>query len=639
MTDLSLCRYDMSSIFGIYTRDKKDKKVDALIDWNRAYGEIASAVEKTTEVALGCFIEKISDTAKVSSPVLKYEDGYAVVDAVIYNKDELSDLLGDNTDNYSDEELIIEIIKRDGLDGLKIVNGDFAGAFFYKDKNELVLFRDHLGIRPLFYYTDNNQILFSTDIRGIVGIDSVDAAINKEWLYKYTCGYSYMSTTDTEFEKIKCVEPASYIRLKIAADKVTAITSKYWEPCQRKVRFKSEKDYWQEMRRIVTDAVKIRADAVSGTLGAELSGGLDSGVIDILLSRFGRECVYYSWLEDPEYVPYTQKDSRLIIRDICQQENIKCFYSRAEDEITDKSKLGDNLKRINRKIKQSGYPVIDYYMPPYINAMTITQTAEFIRNHGSKVVFTGHGGDEGVSHRCIPYEMLHNHEYYRYLRYMWSTSHGQKGRIRKTIAACKADITNANKNIKQDKQQILNVYEFCREEFQKEFNNIKVETSTFFYDNKKYILEGGSRNRLDNMSLLGAYSGVRYLIPYLDYRVVDFALSIPRYLFLKGHFNRFIFRAAFKDIMPRSLLGVQVKEDIVGQEEDLSWYKGFDDERNKVVALLDRDFWKDYFDFAKIDEWLSTKFTVEEAETEYYKLLAFMQLAMLQNVIMETGNK
>ena len=65
---------------------------------------------------------------------------------------------------------------------------------------------------------------------------------------------------------------------------------------------------------------------------------------------------------------------------------------------------------------------------------------------------------------------------------------------------------------------------------------------SFSYDPVSYIHQGGSRNRLDNVALYGAYNGVRYLIPYLDYRVIDYAVSIPRYQYLRGRRNRFVFR-------------------------------------------------------------------------------------------------
>ena len=84
-------------------------------------------------------------------------------------------------------------------------------------------------------------------------------------------------------------------------------------------------------------------------------------------------------------------------------------------------------------------------LPPYINALTISETSEFINKSGAKVVFTGHGGDEGISHRCNVYEMFYYTEYYHFFRYMWSLSHGQKGRIFKTLKSSYEKIKELNK--------------------------------------------------------------------------------------------------------------------------------------------------------------------------------------------------
>ncbi|MCR4903054.1 MAG: asparagine synthase C-terminal domain-containing protein, partial [Butyrivibrio sp.] len=294
-----------------------------------------------------------------------------------------------------------------------------------------------------------------------------------------------------------------------------------------------------------------------------------------------------------------------------------------------------NMKKIGKEIGTTDYPVLNFCMPSYVNALTLSETSEFIKSKGANVVFTGHGGDEGVSHRSDPYEMFYHHEYYRYLRYMWSLSHGKKGRIVKTIKACTKNLKESAERIKHSQNEIMSIEGYINKEFANAYSDKKIESSSFLYDSKNYILSGGSRNRLDNMAVLGAYSGVRYMVPYLDYRVVDYAVSIPRYLYLKGRFNRYIFRYAFKDIMPDSLKVLRSKRDVfLEDEDDENWFEDFDTERHKVIEMLDREMWKSYLDFAKIDEWLCEKdFDKEETFKQTYKTLAFMHLVIIQNVL------
>ena len=193
-----------------------------------------------------------------------------------------------------------------------------------------------------------------------------------------------------------------------------------------------------------------------------------------------------------------------------------------------------------------------------------------------------------VSHRCNPYEMFHFREYYHYLRYMFSTTHGQKNRVKKTLEKCRYNIATEGKALKQAGENRSPNY--------------------FAYDPIAYINSGGTRNRLDNVAILGAYSGVRYMIPYVDYRVIDLAVSIPRYQYLRGRKDRYIFREAFKDIMPDSLYRQRLKEDVstMSVPEEQDWFPEFDKLRRSTVESLDRNYWKGVMDFDALDVWVES---------------------------------
>ena len=71
--------------------------------------------------------------------------------------------------------------------------------------------------------------------------------------------------------------------------------------------------------------MKVRANIIKGLVGAELSGGLDSGVIDVLLNRLDKKGIYYSWSVHPNELEYAEDDERLIIEEICKRENMTIF--------------------------------------------------------------------------------------------------------------------------------------------------------------------------------------------------------------------------------------------------------------------------------------------------------------------------
>ena len=162
----------------------------------------------------------------------------------------------------------------------------------------------------------------------------------------------------------------------------------------------------------------------------------------------------------------------------------------------------------------------------------------------------------------------------------------------------------------------------------------------FSYDPIRYIADGGSRNRLDNVALLGAYNNIRYIVPYLDYRVIDFAVSIPRHLYLKNSHNRFIFREAFRDIMPKSLYSVHIKEDMSAKNypSNPNWYKEFAEMKAIVNKKLDRTLWSKYLDFAMIDQWMQKgKPSEEERDHDSFVLMNLFYCVMAQNLIEKTS--
>ena len=158
---------------------------------------------------------------------------------------------------------------------------------------------------------------------------------------------------------------------------------------------------------------------------------------------------------------------------------------------------------------------------------------------------------------------------------------------------------------------------------------------TFAYDPLTYVRNGGSRNRLDVIALLGAYSGTRYIVPYLDYRVIDFALSIPRHMYIKHQKNRYIFREAFKDIMPESLY-------VLTHKEDKSWRnaeKPQKDEsdylarKQRIFSLLDKEYWAPYLILNTFEEWTIIPLDASDDMTDFSMFSALDKCLSFQNMI------
>lgn len=612
----------MSGIFGFIYRDSRDGHgmLCALDAWNKPYGREGSDSKLLGRAGMGCRIEHFSDTFSAGQPVLTAKNGYAVIDTLLYNREELIERIKDVDRSISDEQLLLQIIEIHGFDALRDVNGDFAGAIYDERNEELILFRDHMGVRPLFVYEDNNLFAFSTDIRGLAAIPGADLSLNEKQLYLLTMGYNALSLTETDFARIRCIRPASYCRVRFSGDNLEVDETPYWALGSKKIHLTKDEDYIREMRRLVEDAIKRRLDAFPGIVGGELSGGLDSCVIDILINRLGREGRYFSWSIDPKEHPMQTNDERLIIEEICHREGITCDY--LPDNVDN---YADSLGKI---------------LPAYINTLAISKTSAHLRSRGVRAVFTGHGGDEGVSHRCNQLELWHCGEYGAYCKEKWQETKGKKLRLLRTLKHIYHGVAKEYVRLRQPWEGISPATAMLRGDFRERMKKeIQLQPLWFPLDPKAYIEQGGSRNRLDNIALQGAENGVRYVIPYLDYRAVDFAVSIPRRLYRKNGINRWIFGEAFKDIMPDSLYKLNTKDTPSLMNYKPKGGSSFEDNKKMLLAKLDWKFWTKYFDLISVGHCLTVPQHVDERI--YYQLaFAMNQLyacAMIQNMWKDSG--
>ena len=587
--------------------------------WNRIYGREASASEQIGSSGLGCHMEHFAEAFPYGGPILDHKGCRAVVDALLYNRDELLPMAGLSPDSAaSDEELLLLLIDRKGFEVLEQVNGDFAGAILDPETGEWTLFRDHLGVRPLYIYHDRDVFAFSTDIRGIVSVPGVDSSFNAMQFYKYITRLDILSQCNTDFEHIRCVHPGSWCRVHMTHSGFELSQKIYWEPRRKQIRLKDDEAYRREMRRLITDAVHRRCDAVPGLLGGELSGGLDSSIIDILVNRYGREAVYYSWSPDPERHPLQKgEDERKVVLDICEQEHISCKFLHREE-------------RVN-----TAY-TLQQVMPPFTTTLQISYGSRWMKSRGARAVFTGHGGDEGVSHRPSRFELLYNGEVCAYFRFFWDDLKGKKLRGLRALRAGLLDAGEKRKYLHmQPPKEMLYPSVFRKEFCDDMIRQLDAKPLMFNIAPYIHVRKGALRPRLDNCAYQGAAAGMRYLFPYVDYRVLDFALSIPRRLYLKKNRNRLIFREAFDDLMPDSLRSVFYKDLASVRNEDPSQRANisFHNRIAFMLSELDEKKWDGVLDFDGLRSLNDTQITNKDEIGNLTLLLGKLEIAMLiQNV-------
>lgn len=407
----------MSGIYGYVSKNEitDDAVLSALDYWHKDYGTHANFHKRFSDAAVGCRLNIIKEDVNSDMQVLFEKNRYyGVFDALLYNREELlgkidryvSGVTYEELRKISDERLLFLVYLEQGEKGLREVNGDFSGAVYDIKERKLTVFRDHLGVRPLFVYEDERIFAFATDYRGLLAMPGANTDLNEPYLYEQFAGNNVREDELTYFRFITAVPPAHVIHF--LRDGELKRKTRYWKLGEKKVRFKTEKEYIDEMRRLVIDSIDRRLAVCKGPVGGELSGGLDSTVIDVLIHKTGRESYFCSWSPDLQFFPLQSLDERKNIQEICEKFGMHCHYlgkEETEDEI---------ITYLESKV------------PVDTDGRIIENSMCYFKENGVKIAFTGWGGDEGVSHRANPLELWMHGEYLNYFKIWWEWTRGEK---------------------------------------------------------------------------------------------------------------------------------------------------------------------------------------------------------------------
>ncbi|MCJ8502110.1 asparagine synthase (glutamine-hydrolyzing) [Desulfatitalea alkaliphila] len=215
------------------------------------------------------------------------EDGtlWIIYNGEVFNYIELKpDLLakGHRFTTDTDTEVLLHLYEEYGPACLEKINGQFSLAIWDNRKKELFLARDRVGIRPFFYTQCNNQLLFASEIKALLTHPQVPRAIDPKALHQI---FTFWTTLreGTLFENIHELPPGHYMTVKGGRIDCRAFwTIPYYAPDQRWQGTLPEAG--EALRELLLDAVRLRLRA-DVPVGAYLSGGLDSSLITALISR------------------------------------------------------------------------------------------------------------------------------------------------------------------------------------------------------------------------------------------------------------------------------------------------------------------------------------------------------------------
>ena len=213
---------------------------------------------------------------KANQPMYSHNDRYAMVfNGEVYNFKEIAHTLQIPLHTTSDSEVILEAFSRQGIEFVHTLNGMFALAIYDKAQQELYIFRDRLGIKPLFYFWDGSNFAFASELKSLLKLTQLPQQINRQAISQFL-RLGYIPAPGSIYKNIYKVLPGNFIKLS----KNKLEEHGYWKLYEKilPATLDNEKQAFDELKKLLDSSV--RYQLISDVpLGIFLSGGIDSSLV------------------------------------------------------------------------------------------------------------------------------------------------------------------------------------------------------------------------------------------------------------------------------------------------------------------------------------------------------------------------
>lgn len=554
----------IAGIIDFTTKTREEALLRRMLGLLRHRGPDASGIYQDDFAGLAHTRLSIIDLAGGNQPIHNEDRSlWIVFNGEIFNYPELRQTLKSRGHQFytrSDTEVLVHLYEDHGEEFLHQLNGQFAIGLWDARKQRLLLARDRLGIRPLFYFEKNSRLVFGSEIKALFADSSIPRALNAQALSDvFTCWAPFGALTP--FEGVRQLLPGHYALFSREGMRV----SSYWQPSFPTAPYdnRSLAKCAKELRELLYDAARIRLRA-DVPVGAYLSGGLDSTYISSLVKRsFNNHlCTFSVGFTDDRFdeTPFQQTAVKALGTD---HRTIRC---------TGKD-IGELFPQV---IWHAEAPILRTAPAP------LFKLSELVRDNRFKVVLTGEGADEILAGYNIfkedrvrrfwarqPHSKVRPALLRRLYPYVFSQGNGRakaflESFFRKSLTQVNSpayshlirwENTSQLKAFFSDELQ-----ERIRKEqaFEKRFisslpedfmrwdplSRAQYTEMTIFLSN--YLLSSQGDRMAMGHSVEGRF-------PFLDHRVVEFAIRIPPMYRLNGLEEKFILKQVARDLIPSEI--------------------------------------------------------------------------------------
>lgn len=371
----------MCGIAGIYnyhsTTEPLEESVKKMLSLIKHRGPDESGIYLNHNMAIGSVRLSIIDLASGSQPLCDESENFWIVyNGEIFNYPELrAELIkkGIKLKTHCDTEIVVQMYALYGESCLNLFNGQFAFCIWNKNKKELFFARDRVGIRPLYYWSEDGAFAFCSEIKGLLSLDKIERALSAESMSQIFTFWTTL-TPNTPFKNIYELQPGHCMYVNSNGVKI----KKYWNlefPANEKPPISNLSESVQELKDLLYDAVKIRLRA-DVPVGAYLSGGLDSSVTTAFINEIypGNLNTFSIGFKDKAY------------DETSYQMEAAAFFNTNHTAIT--CTADDIANNFAQTIWHSEFPLLRTSPTPMF------LLSKKVRESNIKVVITGEGADE-----------------------------------------------------------------------------------------------------------------------------------------------------------------------------------------------------------------------------------------------------
>jgi asparagine synthase (glutamine-hydrolysing) len=547
----------MCGICGIFEFERRQLIPEALVrrmtDTLIHRGPDDEGIHVGQGIGLGFRRLSIIDLAGGHQPIAN-EDGllWVMLNGEIYNYAELrQDLVdrGHKFSTHSDTETIVHLYEEYGEDCIRRLHGMFAIALWDSRQRTLLLARDRVGKKPLFYAADGKRILFGSELKALLAADGFPRDIDHQALCDYF-SFGYIPAPKTIYRSVKKLLPGHYL---VASAKALRIVP-YWDLSFGRVEDRTEEEWCELLRQDLREATRVRLMS-DVPLGAFLSGGVDSSAVVAAMSALMDRPVTTCSIGFEEQ-DYNEAD---YAREIARR-----FRTDHHEQVV-KPKAVDIVNKL-----------VWHYDEPFADSSAVpTYYVSYVARQNVTVALGGDGGDENFAgYRRYYFDQLEN----RLRRYvsprLRRSIFGPLGRWYPPLAWAprifrgKATFQSLSRTPLEGYFNTLSIFRpdekarLFTQEFASSLNGYdSSDVLRYYYDRAgtddllsriqyvdiKTYLPDDILAKVDRASMAVS---LEVRAPLLDHRLMERVASIPSHLKLRGRTGKYIFKKAVSSVLP-----------------------------------------------------------------------------------------